>query len=122
MIRGAQATDQSGLAALPVPILCVIFPGKWLRSCHFHGNLGTMKATLDAAGRIVVPKPLRQALGLKPGQPLEIRAGDGRLEIEIAPTPLQLKKRGKGVVAVPDSELPALTAQQVRDTLEKIRR
>jgi bifunctional DNA-binding transcriptional regulator/antitoxin component of YhaV-PrlF toxin-antitoxin module len=29
-----------------------------------------------------VPKPLRQALGLKTGQPLEIRAGDGRLEVE----------------------------------------
>ena len=90
--------------------------------CHFYAILKTMKATIDAAGRIVVPKPLRQALGLKPGQPLDIRAGDGRLEIEIAPTPMQLKKRGKGVVAVPDDELPALTAQQVRDTLERVRR
>ena len=81
-----------------------------------------MKATIDAAGRIVVPKPLRQALGLNPGQSLEIRASDGRLEIEIAPTPMQLKKRGKGVVAVPNAELPALTASQVRDTLERTRR
>ena len=48
------------------------------------------------------------------------RTGDGRLEI--APTRTQLKKRGKGVVAVPDAELPALTAQQVRDTLERVRR
>lgn len=31
-----------------------------------------MKATIDAAGRIVVPKSLRQALSLKPGQVLEI--------------------------------------------------
>lgn len=81
-----------------------------------------MKATLDAAGRIVVPKALRQALGLQPGQALEIRAGDGRLEIEIAPTPMRLKKRGKGVVAVPESELPELTSEQVRDTLERVRR
>jgi AbrB family looped-hinge helix DNA binding protein len=81
-----------------------------------------MKATIDAAGRIVVPKSLRQALGLKPGQPLEIRAGDGRLEIEIASTPMQLKKRGKGIVAVPDAELPALTAELVRETLERVRR
>ena len=64
-----------------------------------------MKAVIDRAGRIVVPKPLRQALGLRPGQPLEIRAGDGRLEIEIASTPMQLRKRGKGLVAVPDAKL-----------------
>ncbi len=81
-----------------------------------------MRATIDSAGRIVVPKALRLALGLKAGQPLEIRAGDGRLEIEIAATPVQLKKRGKGVVAVPGAELPVLTAEQVRDTLERIRR
>ena len=81
-----------------------------------------MKVTIDTAGRIVVPKPLRQALGLKPGQPLEIRAGDGRLEIEIAPTSMQLRKRGKGVVAVPHAELPPLTAEQVRETLERVRR
>jgi AbrB family looped-hinge helix DNA binding protein len=93
-----------------------------LHLCHFCANFDAMKVTIDAAGRIVVPKPLRQALGLKPGQSLEIRAGDGRLEIEIAPTPMQLKKRGKGVVAVPNAELPALTADQVRDTLERIRR
>jgi len=70
----------------------------------------------------IPPKRLMQALGLKPGQPLEIRAGDGRLEIEIAPTSVRLKKRGKGVVAVPDEELPALTAEQVRETLERVRR
>ena len=81
-----------------------------------------MKATIDAAGRIVVPKPLRQALGLEPGQALEIRAGDGRLEIEIAATPMRLRKRGKGVVAVPETKLPQLTAEQVRDALERVRR
>ena len=81
-----------------------------------------MKATLDSAGRIVVPKALREALGLKPGQLLEIRAGDGCLEIEIASIPTQLRERGKGVVAVPDTELPALTAELVRQTLERVRR
>ena len=89
---------------------------------HFYAILWAMKTTIDAAGRIVVPKAMRQALGLRAGQLVDIRAGDGRLEIEIAPTPMRLKKRGKGVVAVPDAQLPPLTGDQVRDTLEHVRR
>ena len=81
-----------------------------------------MKTVIDRAGRIVVPKPLRLALGLRAGQSLEIRAGDGRLEIEIAATPMRLRKRGKRLVAVPEVALRPLTAEQVRETLERIRR
>ena len=81
-----------------------------------------MKTTIDSAGRIVVPKSLRQALNLRPGQSLEIRAGDGRLEIEVAATQMTLQKRGKNVVAIPEIELPKLTADAVRETLEQIRR
>ena len=81
-----------------------------------------MKATIDAAGRILIAKGMRDALGLEPGQPLEIRVGEGRLEIEVASTRMQLQKRGKGMVAVPDADLPQLTAEQVRETLERVRR
>jgi AbrB family looped-hinge helix DNA binding protein len=81
-----------------------------------------MKSSIDAAGRVVIPKALRTALGLRPGQVLEARAADGRLELEIAPTPMKLVKRGRGVVAVPQEALPELTATQVRETLERVRR
>jgi AbrB family looped-hinge helix DNA binding protein len=94
----------------------------WLPRYHFFAIIRAMKTTIDSAGRIVVPKSLRQALNIKPGQTLDIRAGDGRLEIEIAATPMTLKKRGKDVVAVPDVSLPTLTADAVRETLEHIRR
>ena len=81
-----------------------------------------MNTTIDSSGRIVVPKALRQTLGLRPGQPLEIRAGDGHLEISIAATPMKLQKRGKGVVAIASADLPELTAEQVREALERVRR
>ena len=93
-----------------------------MRECHFNGIVNAMKSTIDAAGRIVIPKELRETLGFRPGLPLELRASDGRLEIEAAPTPMQLKRRGKHLVAVPEEDLPALTADQVRETLERTRR
>lgn len=77
---------------------------------------------MDSAGRIVIPKAMRQALGFRPGEPLELRAGNGRLEVEIAPTAVRLQKRGKCVVAVPDLPLPVLTAAEVRDEIERGRR
>jgi len=48
--------------------------------------------------------------------------GAGRREIEFTPTPMRLKRRGKGVVAIPDAELPTLSAEQVRETLARTRR
>lgn len=81
-----------------------------------------MKTAIDAAGRVVIPKALRVALGLTAGQPLEITERDGRLEIVPAPTPMSLVDEGDGVVAVAHSDMPVLTADIVRDTLERTRR
>ena len=81
-----------------------------------------MRTTIDPAGRIVVPKALRDELGLTGGQELEIVARDGRLEVEVPPTAMRLEPRGSVVVAVPDLPLPALTAVTVREVLERTRR
>jgi AbrB family looped-hinge helix DNA binding protein len=81
-----------------------------------------MRTTIDSAGRIVVPKSIRQELGLTGGQEVEITAREGRLEIEVAPTSMRLERRGRVVVAVPERELPALTADEVREALERVRR
>ena len=81
-----------------------------------------MRTTIDAAGRIVVPKPLRDELGVKPGQVLDLVVRDGRLQVEIAPVEMRLERRRNGPIAVPADEIPTLTAEQVRQTLEHIRR
>lgn len=81
-----------------------------------------MVTTIDSAGRIVVPKRLREELGFKPGQQLELSAIDGHLEIEHPVTPMRLERRGGRLVAVTDRKMPTLTAEMVRETLEQVRR
>jgi AbrB family looped-hinge helix DNA binding protein len=81
-----------------------------------------MRSAIDAAGRVVIPKELRDRLGLRRGRPVDIRERDGRIEIEPCSTPMTLVRRGGGLVAVPQEKLPALSDDMVRDTLERTRR
>ncbi len=81
-----------------------------------------MRTTIDRAGRIVIPKPLRDELGLTEGTEVEVSAWEGKLEIEVPPATMRLERRGKVTVAVPDHELPPLTATEVREALERVRR
>lgn len=81
-----------------------------------------MKVTIDAAGRLVVPKTLRNALKLKGGTVLEIREREGRLELEPAATPMRLVRKGKVLVATTEEPLPRIDAEYVRGVTESLRR
>ncbi len=70
----------------------------------------------------MVPKGFRDTLGLRAGSEVEIVLRDGHVEIEPAAVPMRLEKRDGVVSAHPDSSLPPLTAGEVRDTLERVRR
>lgn len=81
-----------------------------------------MRSTIDGAGRLVIPKAIRDSLGLLPGQPLELVVRGGHIEIEPATMSLQLVDKGGVAVARADERVQALTADQVREALEGTRR
>jgi len=81
-----------------------------------------MKTTIDQAGRLVVPKSLRDALGLEKGTPLEVRLREGRIEIEPLAIPMRLVRRGKALVATTDEPLPRLDTEAVRAAVESQRK
>lgn len=81
-----------------------------------------MISTIDSAGRIVVPKRVREQAKLIPGAPLEIRCRDGVIEIEPAPLQVRLRRRGSLTVAVPEQAVGELSAAAVEDTRARIRR
>lgn len=80
-----------------------------------------MKITIDAAGRLVIPKEIRRQAGLKPGAALEIRLREGRVEIEPAPVPVKLVRRGRWLVPVPKVRVPSLREETVRRTRDALR-
>ena len=82
-----------------------------------------MKTTIDKAGRIVIPKPMRDELGLQGGTEVEVELVDGHIEIEATAARMWLERNDDGfLVARTDRELPPLTAERVRALLEQIRR
>ncbi len=81
-----------------------------------------MRTTIDPAGRLVIPKAIRDRLGLRGNEEVEITERDGRIEIEPAPTDVELVREGGLLVARPDRALPPLTDEIVRETLDRVRR
>lgn len=87
-----------------------------------YGKFNAMTTTIDAAGRIVVPKAMREQAGLSPGTRVEVRCHDGVVEIEPAALPVRLRRRGTLLVAVPDRSVPPLTGAIVERTRRRMRR
>jgi AbrB family looped-hinge helix DNA binding protein len=78
-----------------------------------------MRATIDRAGRLVVPKSLRDQLGFAAGTELELAAVDGRLEVAV-PSRVAVEHGPHGVrFAAVDGGADRLTAEQVRELMEQ---
>lgn len=79
-----------------------------------------MRTTIDAAGRLVVPKALREELGFAAGMELELEAVDGRLEVAV-PSRVRVEDGPHGVRFAADAAAP-LSAERVRQLMERGRR
>ena len=69
-----------------------------------------MKTTIDKAGRLVIPKPLRDRLGLTPGE-VEVTADGMALRVE--PVTVETVEEHRGRLVIPSAGA-ALTADDVR--------
>lgn len=81
-----------------------------------------MASTIDAAGRVVIPKAIRAAARLEPGTRLQFRVTSaGVLEIEPEPLEVVIRKEGRLTVAQPRESPPVLRQAQVDSTLADLR-
>jgi AbrB family looped-hinge helix DNA binding protein len=78
-----------------------------------------MEATIDQVGRIVLPKALRDRLGLTPGTTVDVSVyGDG-LHVSPGGRTARLERHGRRLVAVSDTRV---SDDDVLGLLDSIRR
>jgi AbrB family looped-hinge helix DNA binding protein len=78
-----------------------------------------MHVSIDSAGRVVVPKRIRDELGFSPETPLEIDVVDGHLELHAHHEPAKLVAGPHGP-SIAATGTP-LSDEDVRSTLEAVR-
>ena len=80
-----------------------------------------MKATIDKAGRVVIPAPLRERAGLAAGTEVEITFEDSGLRLErTAPAP-RLVRVGRRLVARPTAPADTRPSIDVAALIEEER-
>ena len=80
-----------------------------------------MVTTIDSAGRLVIPKTIREAAGLGAGTRVHLRLESDRVVVEPAPLSVTLEQRGTMVVAVAPPGTPPMKASDVARTIEELR-
>jgi AbrB family looped-hinge helix DNA binding protein len=78
-----------------------------------------MRTTIDAAGRVAIPRSLRDELGYAPGTELVLRAVNGRLELS-RPSRVRVEAGPHGLRFVADDAEP-LRPEDVRALVDDLR-
>ena len=77
-----------------------------------------MTSTIDAAGRLVIPKALRERAGLTPGTHVDIRFHEGAIEITPAHVEAGWDTRHGIRFPVPPVDAPELSVNDIRVAIE----
>lgn len=80
-----------------------------------------MTITIDRAGRVVIPKEIREAAGIEPGVPLLVTCTEGRIELTPRRRPVRIVRRGRLQVAISVEEGEPLTRDAVRRAQDRAR-
>jgi bifunctional DNA-binding transcriptional regulator/antitoxin component of YhaV-PrlF toxin-antitoxin module len=76
---------------------------------------------IDASGRVLIPKSVREQAALSVGAPLEAAYENGCIVLQPMPLPVRMEKQGAFVVAVPARSVAPMSEGVVEQTLGRIR-
>jgi len=77
-----------------------------------------MRTTIDRAGRVVIPKEIRERAGLKSGSEVEVRCTEGIVEIAPPAAKGRLVREGSLLVWEPEPGVPPITSDDVNKAIE----
>lgn len=81
-----------------------------------------MRVAIDGVGRLVIPKTLREELGVHGPTDLELTATDGRLELTVADVPARVEEQDGFPVIVTDRPMEPMSVADARAAVERVRR
>lgn len=71
---------------------------------------------------MVIPKALREELGVHGPSDLELTVAEGRLELTIADVPARVEERKGFPVIVTDRPMEPMSVEEARNAVERVRR
>lgn len=80
-----------------------------------------MVVTIDKAGRMVIPKPLRERLNLKPGSKLEAKIENGHFIADPITPKVYLKEQGGRLLAASDEPMPIVSQEELLELIDQSR-